>query len=342
MFYVHPKFMRPPLALVFLAGIAASGPAGRQAHNAHRPADERHRSDAARMSVRSLSAAPDAVQIRGGTAVSRPLAVGALLLDDSPHCTATLVSPRYGVTAAHCLHELDDPATPIAAARLTLALGRFAANPERRLTITRAVRDPRYRYLTDDAGHFVGTEHDFAYFELGEAQDDVRTIPLRTASLDGAPPTTPLTFVGYGREGDEWLRFGRKLAVDMSVTRVLAGLIEYGSPARNTCSGDSGGPALERVGDWYRIVGVTSYGDEACRRHGFSTRADVEADWLAGELNPPSPPEEQASPATVVVPPAEPPPAVPAAPVPAPADRAEPGPTPEPSAPSVAVADPAR
>ena len=50
-----------------------------------------------------------------------------------------------------------------------------------------------------------------------------------------------------------------------------------GSGEEPTCLGDSGGPSFNSAG---AIVGVTSFGDQACSTIGVSTRLDAYASWI--------------------------------------------------------------
>jgi hypothetical protein len=49
---------------------------------------------------------------------------------------------------------------------------------------------------------------------------------------------------------------------------------------KNTCNGDSGGPAFAEVGGELLLAGVTSYGDPSCTQYGVDTRVDVYASFL--------------------------------------------------------------
>lgn len=85
-------------------------------------------------------------------------------------------------------------------------------------------------------------------------------------------PGAELLIAGYGlidRDGDgsadgssgDGLHAGFMSLVSVSSSEILSRfLFAQENPGANTCAGDSGGPALVRVGDQYFVAGLTSYG----------------------------------------------------------------------------------
>jgi hypothetical protein len=54
--------------------------------------------------------------------------------------------------------------------------------------------------------------------------------------------------------------------------------LQYGDPQHITCEGDSGGPCLLSVGGVETIIGITSFGDQACQNVSFGSLMDDYAD----------------------------------------------------------------
>jgi len=59
-------------------------------------------------------------------------------------------------------------------------------------------------------------------------------------------------------------------------TQKPVGLMDSQGP----CNGDSGGPAINYVGNKPYVVGITSYGDKACKNYGVSTAVHDYYDWI--------------------------------------------------------------
>ena len=86
-----------------------------------------------------------------------------------------------------------------------------------------------------------------------------------------------LVFVGYGvSNGQTQTGSGVKRVVSIPVSQVAATQFAYQTPGRNTCNGDSGGPAFatDASGN-LTVAGVTSYGDRGCTQYGVDTRVDA-------------------------------------------------------------------
>ena len=195
--------------------------------------------------------------IVGGEPTSGFAAVGALTRGGSPFCTGTVVARRTVVTAAHCLEGLR-------ASSIRFALGPNGFAPQASLRVARAVPHPQYdrRRLTNDIGVLVLAED--------------APVALN-ASMDRSWVGRELAFVGYGAtNGFTGRGGGFKRVVTIPVAQVGSTAFAYVDRARNTCFGDSGGPALTADESGAPVlVGVTSYGDETCSAYGVDTRVDA-------------------------------------------------------------------
>ncbi|MCB9553081.1 MAG: trypsin-like serine protease [Myxococcales bacterium] len=219
----------------------------------------------------SLAAFEEKV-VRGELTRERP-EVGSI----SMGCTATLVAPEVGLTAAHCV-DFGTRDQPGRYGTFTLEP---AAGGQRQFVIE------RYRsYSSGDLG-----PADLALFRLATPvpADVARPAPL-AATLPGNG--APLTVFGYGctqrNDGTDWRK--RKASFPM------------GTATNHLCPGDSGGPVFDdstgavlRVNSGYYLdgFGTDIFGDVA--RYHATLRAQVEL-WSSARSPSPARPTSRPTP----------------------------------------------
>ncbi len=204
-------------------------------------------------------------RIVGGSATTMLPAVGALVYYGGMHCTGTLIAPRKVVTAAHCTKG-------VSASGLRFVLGASIASPEASLAVASVKPHPSFSSssLANDIG-------------LVTLAADAPVAPLGVlGAMDSSFVGKKLLFVGYGASnGVNQTGAGQKRAVTMSIAKVSATTFSYQDPGRNTCNGDSGGPAfVQDAAGAYLVAGVTSYGDATCTSYGVDTRVDPYLSFL--------------------------------------------------------------
>jgi hypothetical protein len=211
-------------------------------------------------------------RIVGGDLFSGLPAVGALLSYGYLQCTGTVVEPRKVITAAHCV-EGTSPST------LSFMFGPSVNSAQSVVQVTDAYAHPDWdsSALANDIGVVI------------LAQDAPVTPMGVVTAMDDTWEGTNLFFVGYGNTSSSG-GSGTKRAVWMPITDVEPTIFKYGGGGRNTCNGDSGGPAFYKdANGTFLVAGITSYGDMYCSYFGADTRVDAYLDFLdlAGGSTPP-------------------------------------------------------
>lgn len=201
-------------------------------------------------------------------------AVVCLQADTLPLCSGVLAAPTLVVTAGHCAYPLGR------AVPYFIAFGPDCRHPTRRVPVTEMETHPQY------AGE--GQPFDLAVVRLKVAVTDVA--PL-VAGLAAPDPAAPLRHVGFGTSRESPMEgWGERRTVTHAATRLDPDFLWSGDAAANTCTGDSGGAALQPVDGREQLVALVSDGPD-CHSASADQRLDVAAAWLAAQgVTPPPPP----------------------------------------------------
>lgn len=224
--------------------------------------------------------------IVGGHEASQNYAfIAALHENGSFHCGASLIDPRWVVTAAHCVQGGGAPPD-----RFTVRVGsndRTIGGDEAR--VTRSIVHPDYK------GSPPGG--DIALLKLDRR---VGYQPIPIADSAGGPGTAT-RILGWGTTCDPGLgspcppdssptelqELDTKLVADNKCVRFEPATelcTDSDTPNAQACFGDSGGPQITgRPGDW-ELIGVTSRdgdGKPACSTGtGVWTNVTTYTDWI--------------------------------------------------------------
>lgn len=193
-------------------------------------------------------------------------------------CTGTVISRRTVLTAGHCIGGVRN-------IFLGTSINGGAAT---KIAVVEEVQHPRYRELPNQ-----NATYDLGILRLA-ADAPVQPVPLFRETMGNTPRFIgpSLVFVGYGATSGSGGGFGTRRVTTFPINVVGPAVVGNSYPApddlpaelfyfvdtetmgRNTCNGDSGGPAffVDRGVEW--IIGVTSSGDASCTLDGADQRAD--------------------------------------------------------------------
>ena len=177
--------------------------------------------------------------IVGGTDDTGDPAVVSITIGGG-QCSGVVVAPQVVVTAAHC----------IAPGAGTVDVGGATAN------VTSVWVD---RYYTGDV------DHDLAALRL-DRDANVTAIPI------AAPMLGSVRLVGFGATAPNGPR-GTRHTVATQIVEVDLRQARAGGAGATTCTGDSGGAALDDNG---ALVGVITAGDDSCSVASYLVRPDAE------------------------------------------------------------------
>ena len=206
--------------------------------------------------------------IVGGTVDNGDPAVVAIAVGTSEFCTGALIGPKTVLTAAHCIYAYGQGQT------YYVLFGTDVSTPTSYVQVAAQFKHPNY--TGSNPGYDVGV------LKLATAVLGVTPIEPNPVALTSSDVGKPIRHVGFGTTSGTGSGGGTKREVTYNLRQVTPLEIESGASGRQTCGGDSGGPALMVTAGSAaeRVVGTVSYGDPDCVQYGMDSRVDVVLPWV--------------------------------------------------------------
>jgi V8-like Glu-specific endopeptidase len=203
------------------------------------------------------------------------LKAGYDIASSQQYCTGTLIAPQTVLTAAHCINAYG------ASVKYFVVFGTDDSAPTDYRQIVAQYKNPSYTGAS-------GSGHDEGVLKLSSPVLNVTPILPNPVALNSSNVGQSIRHVGFGSTSGAGSGNGLKRQVTYTVRQITTLELESGATGKQTCGGDSGGPALMVTAGspLERVVGTVSYGDPDCTVYGMDARVDMDLAWIKATYNP--------------------------------------------------------
>jgi secreted trypsin-like serine protease len=229
------------------------------------------------------------------------------------YCGATIVGARWALTAAHCVVGSTGQAKAPADVDVWAGSNELVYGTGQRIDVAQIVVHPEYLAArAANPGSGGPFADDVALLRLA-SDAPVAPVAVAAPGVPATPVGSNATAVGWGKTDQQFnggtsyphalYHVGMSIVADddpapgavdcVAVTGsqrfVASDMVCAGAPGADTCTGDSGGPLLARLGETWVQIGVTSYGyNDPCGYFpgGYAEIATYSG-WIHSFIDPP-------------------------------------------------------
>ncbi len=194
-------------------------------------------------------------------------AVVALLLNGSVFCTGVLLTNNVVATAAHCV----SPTPPD-----QVYFGSDPSSKTKKGTFINVTTSRVHPDFDEDT-----LVNDVAVVGLASTAP-VAPMNIFVNEFDDSYIGLEIRLIGFGATGPEATNNLRKRTGTTAITSYTDDDFRFRPAPSQTCVGDSGGPAVAKIGDHEAVIGLTSSGDSNCATYGRDMRIDRYLPFIQG------------------------------------------------------------
>ncbi len=226
----------------------------------------------------------------GGQKDNRFPAVGALTVSGRTFCTGTLITPRFVITAGHCIDAAKGYKARGAKVKFRIDWPTANGNSFKSAYYDVDKMDTHPQYNRGQST----IKNDLGYMVLKQDVPNIQPIPINRTPMSSSWVGKKAFFIGYGliQTTPRPISPNRKYSAEITIRQVLGDRFQTFDRGKSICSGDSGGPALYKVNGKYVLIGVNSYvsggvsgGRPLCNGAGYSFRVDAFLGWIQPLMN---------------------------------------------------------